>query len=358
MTDRRSARGRAIPVPHPPDVQDWAQLITALTAELDLQGRALQNRAATAGNPVGKSTWHRILSGHTLPSAPVLDLMIASGRFTEEQCRRLLAAWRKAADCLDRADASGRTARGQRTAGSTGTAPALLPAGSGDTAERPSVSPRRTVRTIRTGRTGRIAGVVSAAAACALLGLHLTGGADPVPAEESGDAAPTTTARPAGRQLPPPSTTSTSASTSTERPGIEKGTLGEDSRCSGPFPGPEGVTWRVCTRVEADRISFALKLTNRGIVPTTAKVHLEYAHASTFRPCPTASTAHVVGIGAGATVITPQSDCTIPREPTRASYQGVGRVVAADATDASYELSPTANVYPDRATIWKPDLLA
>ncbi|MER7581845.1 hypothetical protein [Kitasatospora sp. NPDC097691] len=406
MTGPRPTRGRAVPVPHPPDVEDWTRLMTALTAELDLQGRALQSRSAKAGTPIGKSTWHRVLSGHTLPSASVLDLMVGSGRFTPEQGRALVAAWEKAADCLDRIDAARRS--GATEAEPSRAAPALpleplepavpsvssVPSVPSVPPEPSAPSPGRTRRS-----AGRIAGLASIAAACAALTVYLVGSRiDPTTAEDSADAAastatavspsasastralaggpseagtpsvagtPTVTGTPAAGTpvaAGPPADPASQPPLSrpappTERPGVEKGSLGEDSRCSAPYPGPAVVTWRVCVRVEADRVSIALKVTNRASVPTRAKVRLEFARAGKVYPCPGAPGAHVIDLDAGTTVITPPADCATVREATPLAYQGLGRVVAADATDAAYNVSPTASVYPDRPTIWRPDLI-
>lgn len=143
----------------------------------------------------------------------------------------------------------------------------------------------------------------------------------------------------------------------TAAPGaLEKGVLGEDSRCSAPFHGPEAVTWRVCARVEPERVSFALKLTNQGRAASTVKIRLEYVQATAFHPCPKATSAHPLSIPAGKTVITDPGQCSVPREEAPAAYQGVGWVLAEHANAGSYELSPTANVYLDRV-IWKPDLV-
>ncbi|WP_438319527.1 hypothetical protein ACSHWO_36075 (plasmid) [Streptomyces sp. HUAS TT3] len=143
-----------------------------------------------------------------------------------------------------------------------------------------------------------------------------------------------------------------------EQPGLEKNTLGPDSRCGEPLPGPEAVVWRVCARVEAGRVSFAVKLTNQADGATTARVRVrvQYVQAKVFHPCPMAPNAQPVDVPAGKTVITDPGLCSVPREAVPFAYQGVGWVVPADATGGSYELSPTAHVYPDR-TLWKPDLL-
>ncbi|MFH8701996.1 hypothetical protein [Streptomyces chartreusis] len=141
-----------------------------------------------------------------------------------------------------------------------------------------------------------------------------------------------------------------------ESPGLEKGTLGEDSRCSVPFAGPGAVAWRVCARVEAERVSFALKITNHGSKAATVKIRLEYVQANEFHPCPKAPSTHPLDVGAGETVITDLRQCAVPREEAPYAYQGVGWVLAEDVNAGSYKLSPTANVYPDRVT-WQPDLV-
>ncbi|MEE4423391.1 hypothetical protein [Streptomyces bugieae] len=141
-----------------------------------------------------------------------------------------------------------------------------------------------------------------------------------------------------------------------ETPGLEKGVLGEDSRCSAPFQGPNVITWRVCARVDEEYVSFALKITNRGRAATTVKIRLEYAQTSRFHSCPKARNTHLLNAPAGKTVITDPRQCAVPREATPFAYQGVGWVVAEEANAGSYELAPTAHVYPDRV-IWKPDFV-
>ncbi|MFF7603157.1 hypothetical protein [Streptomyces mirabilis] len=141
-----------------------------------------------------------------------------------------------------------------------------------------------------------------------------------------------------------------------ESPGLEKGALGEDSRCSVPFAGPGAMAWRVCARVEAERVAFALKITNHGSKAATVKIRLEYVQANEFHPCPKAPSTHLLDVAAGETVTTDLRQCTVTREETPFAYQGVGWLLAEDVNVGSYKLSPTANVYPDRVT-WQPDLV-
>ncbi len=141
-----------------------------------------------------------------------------------------------------------------------------------------------------------------------------------------------------------------------ESPGLEKGTLGEDSRCSAPFAGPGPVAWRVCARVEAERVSFALKIANHGSKAVTVKIRLEYVQATKFHPCSKAPGTHLLDVPAGETVITDSGQCSAPREESPFAYQGKGWVLAVDADAGSYKLSPAAHVYPDRV-IWQPDLV-
>ncbi|MEU6864218.1 hypothetical protein ABZ924_13225 [Streptomyces sp. NPDC046876] len=138
--------------------------------------------------------------------------------------------------------------------------------------------------------------------------------------------------------------------------GVEKGSLGEDSRCGALLKGPRAVVWRVCARVEPDRVSFALKIINGGQAAARVKMRLEYAQATEFHPCPKTSGTQVLSIPAGQTVLTDPGRCAVPREDVPFAYQGVGWVLAEDADAGSYELSPTAHVYPHRV-IWKPDLV-
>ena len=138
--------------------------------------------------------------------------------------------------------------------------------------------------------------------------------------------------------------------------GLEKGTLGGDSRCSAPYDGPDEVLWRVCARVDADRILFALKIENRGEAPSKVKARLEYVRADSWNPCPGMRETDVLTVAPGQTVVTDPERCTAARQATPFAYQGVGWVFDADATEGSrYRLSPIAHVYPERV-IWQPDL--
>ncbi|WP_328951344.1 hypothetical protein OG778_30330 [Streptomyces sp. NBC_00184] len=141
-----------------------------------------------------------------------------------------------------------------------------------------------------------------------------------------------------------------------EPPGPEKGTLGEDSRCSAPFAGPGAVAWRVCARVEDERVSFALKITNHGSSAVTVKTRLEYVQAKEFHSCPKQPSTQLLDVPAGETVITDPGLCAVAREEAPFAYQGAGGVFAKDANAGSYKLAPTANVYQGRV-IWQPDLV-
>ncbi|GLX41390.1 hypothetical protein Sros01_74630 [Streptomyces roseochromogenus] len=166
-------------------------------------------------------------------------------------------------------------------------------------------------------------------------------------------------ALPAGSAPPALATPAVAASdrpAQSERPGLEKGTLGEDSRCSAPNAGPEGLVWRVCARVEAGRISFALKVTNAGQQPSTVKVRLQYTQSNATHPCPGLPSTQALTVPAGRTILTDSGQCAVPRLNTPAAYQAGGWVLPADATDGSYKLAPAAHVYPDRI-IWQPDLV-
>lgn len=144
-----------------------------------------------------------------------------------------------------------------------------------------------------------------------------------------------------------------------EQPGLEKDSLGTDSRCSPPNSGPGGVKWRVCTRVQADRVSFALEITNRATEPATVKARLKYtAKTSDFRTCPGAGAAdfQILTVPAGQTLTTDTAQCSVARTATPTAYTGVGWVVAPDVDYGTRVLSPGAHVYPGEIH-WTPDVL-
>lgn len=143
---------------------------------------------------------------------------------------------------------------------------------------------------------------------------------------------------------------------SSEPAGLEKGTLGEDSRCSAPFAGPGAVAWRVCVRVEDERVSFALKIANHGSSAVTVKTRLEYVQANEFHSCRKQPSIQLLDVPAGETVITDPGQCTVAREEAPFAYQGAGGVFAKGANAGSYKLSPTSNVYQGQI-IWQPDLV-
>ncbi len=111
-----------------------------------------------------------------------------------------------------------------------------------------------------------------------------------------------------------------------------------------------------CTHLESDRVSFALKITNHSRAETMVKAHLEYAQATKFHRCPTVPHPQKLSVPADKTLITDPRQCTASRNQTPFAYQGVGWVLAEEATTGCYELSPTAHVHPEWV-IWKPDLV-
>ncbi|MER6030461.1 helix-turn-helix transcriptional regulator [Streptomyces sp. NPDC001851] len=138
---------------------------------------------------------------------------------------------------------------------------------------------------------------------------------------------------------------------------VEKGTLGEDSRCGPPVQGPAGVVWRVCARVQAAQVSFALKITNVSSAASTLKIRLQYVQAGTFRSCPGWPGTEVMTVAGGQTRITDTKRCSVARAiGVPYAYQGVGWVLPADTSSGTYRLSPTAHIYPDHV-IWQPDAL-
>ncbi|MFF1902851.1 hypothetical protein [Kitasatospora sp. NPDC058218] len=147
--------------------------------------------------------------------------------------------------------------------------------------------------------------------------------------------------------------------TPSEQPGLEKDSLGPDSRCSPPNFGPGSVKWRVCTWVQADRVSFALEITNRDTEPATVKARLKYtAKTSDFRTCPGAGAAdfQILTVPPGQTLTTDTAQCAVARTPNPTAYSGVGWVVAPDVDYGTRVLSPGAHVYPGEIH-WTPDVL-
>ncbi|MFI0777320.1 helix-turn-helix domain-containing protein [Streptomyces sp. NPDC021212] len=256
-------------------------------------------------------------------------------------------------------------APGPPLARTTTTAPAA--AADEETSARPPLvtgdgspgTPRRSWRRrLQPDRPGWIKawGSVTAAAAALAIVTAAVVGADGDEETRSGSEGGTPQTSAPASQAPSPQ--EGPGTVPSESPGLEKGTLGEDSRCSVPFAGPGATAWRVCARVETERVSFALKITNHASRTTTVRIRLEYAQANKFHPCPKTPSTHPLDIAAGKTVITAPRQCTVPREEAPSAYQGVGWVVAEDANAGSYKLSPTANVYPDRdRVIWQPDLV-
>lgn len=196
------------------------------------------------------------------------------------------------------------------------------------------------------GQTNRRRGLVTALgafiavaiAATAITTMFLRSNAQPDKTNENGAFGPAQT----------PTTESNASS-------LEKDTLGKDSRCSVLQPGPDQITWRVCTRVEDERISFALKVTNSSKNTSTVKVNLQYVQARKFNACP-GEIPRLLEIPAGQTIVTNTRQCAVPRQNSPYAYQASGCVIASTENACSYKLSPTAHVYPD-TTKWQPDII-
>jgi len=142
-----------------------------------------------------------------------------------------------------------------------------------------------------------------------------------------------------------------------ESPGTTKGMLGKDSRCSSPQSGLGAVSWRVCTRVRQDRISFAVRITNLGKSDARVSVYLRYVRAREEQQCSGFNGPVTLKIGSGKVQTTQQSDCSVPLPDTNFAYQAFGLVVAPGVREGTYVPAPTAHVSPGDATKWVPDLL-
>ncbi|MGW7190946.1 hypothetical protein [Streptomyces sp. NPDC054838] len=294
------------------------------------------------------------------PHGPDADLLLRLANRVDELQKQLMEhkGWRKrAAEHLQSspdavAPADGAVSRAASTAVSTGVPLVVLADPPGTPLRNPPRwSWRDRPRWVKASLGGSLAVVVAATAVIATVAVGRPSGEG-----KAGD----------GPEGPGPRSSASARVSSavgggpgavaSEAPGLERGILGEDSRCSAPFPGPGAVVWRVCARVEAERVSFALKVTNHGDRAAAVKVRLQYARAEVFHPCPKAPATQVLSVPAGESVITDPAQCAGTREDRPFAYQGVGWVLAEDATDGSYRLSPTAHVYPTRV-IWQPDLV-
>ncbi|MFG2919031.1 hypothetical protein ACGF0D_39905 [Kitasatospora sp. NPDC048298] len=219
----------------------------------------------------------------------------------------------------------------------------------------PGVSGSR-LRVVAGGRTRLVAGIgvcvalgVIAWAAVRFTTAPQTASADTLATDTTAAAPPSAAGSGTSAQLRP--------AAASEQPGLEKDTLGPDSRCSSPGQGPGSVTWRVCARVEADRISFALEITNRDSQSATVKARLQYtARTPDFRICPGAPDFQLVTVPAGQTLTTDTVRCSVPRTSVPTAYSGVGWVLGPEADSGTRMLSPGAHVYPDNVR-WTPDVL-
>ncbi|WP_437087316.1 hypothetical protein [Streptomyces sp. enrichment culture] len=337
-------------------LDDWSAAVRdALAAE----GRYQNWLARRLGTPAPKvSLWLRgreqvWLSGAGLPGAATTRAIVRELGLEGPSADRLAALAARIDDLQRELEAlHPRDWRKRAVEHLRGTAPAPAPAPApvpvpAPAAVAPTAPPPDTPRpTTRRGRRRSLPRLAAAAAtgmaAAALVAYLASTRTTPDTAK------PATTSQPA--TIP--------RAAALEQPGLEKNTLGADSRCGEPVPGPESVVWRVCARVDADRVAFAVKITNQADRAATARVRvrLQYVQAKAFHPCPEAPNPQPVDVPPGRTVITDPARCSVPSEPVPYAYQGVGWVVPANANAGSYELSPAAHVYPDR-TIWKPDLL-
>ncbi|MEU3407546.1 hypothetical protein ABZ766_26870 [Streptomyces sp. NPDC006670] len=249
----------------------------------------------------------------------------------------------------DAPDSAGASSGGQ----AAGPAPADPP---------DAVAPSDAPGTRRRGPASRRARLAVGLGVCAVLAVIAWPilRATSAPGSASADTLPTS----AATATAPPSDDAASdsparlrAASPSEQPGLEKDSLGADSRCSPPSSGPGAVKWRVCTRVQADRISFALEITNRAGEPATVKARLKYtAKTSEFRTCPGAADFQILTVPAGQTLTTDTAQCSVPRTSSPTAYTGVGWVVAPDVDYGTRVLSPGAHVYPGEIH-WTPDVL-
>jgi hypothetical protein len=167
--------------------------------------------------------------------------------------------------------------------------------------------------------------------------------------------------RSTGPDLPPPKSTASpeyratvpAASGAGSADGVEVGALGGDSRCSPPRTGPSGVRLRSCVRVESRQILFAAKVDNPATAPIKVTVQISYWAIDSQHSCRPGPAVSHLSVPAGKSYVTNPIQCTVPREPFRAAYQADALIAAGDSHDwTAHQLSPRANVYPDRV-LWR-----
>ncbi|GAA2358489.1 hypothetical protein [Streptomyces cuspidosporus] len=125
-----------------------------------------------------------------------------------------------------------------------------------------------------------------------------------------------------------------------------------DHRC-GRVRAVGAVSWKPCTSLSEDSLSFVVQLDNSSSRAVTVKVRIGYVRAGAAHDCPAPwGTAQEVTIPAGATVTSPLGGCAAPRVPAQA-FQAEAFVVEQNASAWGYrEYSPTVHIQADGRPVW------
>ncbi|MEU8433839.1 hypothetical protein AB0F18_13110 [Streptomyces sp. NPDC029216] len=130
--------------------------------------------------------------------------------------------------------------------------------------------------------------------------------------------------------------------------------LGGDSRCSPPRSGPSGVQLRACTRVQRDKVAFALKVDNPTASAAEVTVKVGGFWAGATHDCKPGPGTTRVTVEPGTTFTTEPAHCETARQDAPLAYQAEAYIAAGDGQEwTGHVFSPRANVYADRGTLWR-----
>ncbi|MFD8381967.1 hypothetical protein ACFV2X_26155 [Streptomyces sp. NPDC059679] len=127
-------------------------------------------------------------------------------------------------------------------------------------------------------------------------------------------------------------------------------------RC-GPVRAVGAVSWRPCTKVGKDSLSFVVQFSNSSTRAATVKARIAYVQAGSQHDCPAPwGTAHNVTVPAGATVTSPLEGCAAPIVAAQA-FQARAWVAEPSASAWGYrEHSPTLHIQANSRLVWADQL--
>lgn len=123
-------------------------------------------------------------------------------------------------------------------------------------------------------------------------------------------------------------------------------------RC-GPVRAVGAVSWRPCTKVAKESLSFVVQFSNSSTRTATVKARIAYVQAGSQHDCPAPwGTAHDVTVPAGATVTSPLDGCAAPIVAAQA-FQARAWVAEPNASAWGYrEHSPTLHIQANSRLVW------